>query len=99
MPRQRFPAKALYHKSMSEIQVIQGVVGKTARRKRWQQGWKGFWRGLLAGSCFWLATVMMFKVVPIPAGVLVGAGVASGLTALLSFFLGSWRRPSLLRTA
>jgi hypothetical protein len=84
---------------MSEIQVIETVLEKTARRKRWQRGWKGFWQGLLVGSCLWLVALVIFKLVPILGTVLVGAAVAAGLAMVIGFVLGWRRRPTLIETA
>jgi chemotaxis protein histidine kinase CheA len=84
---------------MSEIQIIETVLEKTARRKRWQRGWKGFWQGLLVGSCLWLIALVSFKLVPIPGTVLVGAAVAAVLAMVIGFVLGWRRRVTLLETA
>ena len=39
---------------MSEIQLIQSTLERTARRRRWQRGWHTFWQGLFAGATVWL---------------------------------------------
>lgn len=84
---------------MSEIQIIQGVLERTARRKRWQRGWKGFWLGLLAGSCLWLLALAIYKLLPVPAAVLAAGAVAALLAMMAGFAWGWWRRPDLFETA
>ena len=84
---------------MSKIEVIQGVLEKTARRRRWQGAWKGFWQGLLVGGCLWAAALALFKLFPIPSTFLLYAGVAAGLAVLTGFFMGWRRRPTLPETA
>lgn len=84
---------------MSEIEIIQGVLERTARRQRWQRGWAGFWAGLLWGSIVLLAAVVAYKLLPIPRTVLPGAAIASAVCILTGFCAGFWRRPTLPQTA
>ena len=51
---------------MSEIQVIQRALEKTAWRCRWQRGWRLCWRGLFAAAALWLLVVAVYKLVPLP---------------------------------
>src|SRR6266404_1600229 len=84
---------------MSEIQVIQGTLERTARRCRWQRGWRMLWRGLFAGAALWLLVVSVYKVVPLPAETLIVAAALAGALMLIGFLVGFWRRPTLLETA
>lgn len=99
LPGRRCGGNSLSNKAMSEIQVIQTVLEKTARRKRWQRAWKGFWQGLLVGSCLWLGALVVYKLLPVPGMVLAGAGVAALMAMATGFVIGWRRRPSLLETA
>lgn len=84
---------------MSDIQKIESVVLKTARRQRWQRAWHGFWQGLLIASGIWLVGLTAFKAFPITEVVLLAAGVAGVLAMVTGFILGWRRRPTLLQTA
>lgn len=84
---------------MSEIQVIEAALDRTARRRQWLGAWHGLWRGLLGGGLVLLAALALFKVLPVPVWVVsVAAGVA-GTWILVAAVLGGWRRRSRLETA
>src|SRR5262245_61982192 len=84
---------------MSEMQVIQTTLERTARRRRLQRAWRGLWHGLFAGTALWLAALGLYKLTPLPEQWLeLAAGIA--VAALLTgFIVGWWRRPSLAETA
>ena len=84
---------------MSDTQIIEGVLQRTARRKRWQQGWKGLWQGLLIAGAIWLVTLIAFKLLPLPERVLPVAGGVGVLVVLTGFLVGWWKRPTLMQTA
>ncbi|HEY9173780.1 MAG TPA: hypothetical protein VI136_15970 [Verrucomicrobiae bacterium] len=84
---------------MSELQFIETVVRRTARRRRWQRAFCGLWHGVFVGSLVWLAALGVYKVVPIPAVTLIWAGVALGLCALGGLLWAAWRDPSPASTA
>jgi hypothetical protein len=84
---------------MSELEVIQGTVARTARRRRWQNAWRGLWRGLLLGALFYLASLVVYKLLPLPDATLLVAGLIALFMAPGVFLLG-WLRPvSLAETA
>lgn len=84
---------------MSDLELIQSTLTKTARRRRVQAAWRAFWWGFLGGAVVWLLLLGAYKVFPIPPSVLlVGAGAWMGLSAG-GLLWGFWRRPSLLGTA
>lgn len=84
---------------MSEIQVIQSALERTARRLRWQNGWKSFWKGFLYGSAVWLVALVLFKWLPLPFIFLETAGMLGLAVALGGFAIGWVRQPSLKATA
>jgi tetratricopeptide (TPR) repeat protein len=84
---------------MSELQVIESVVVRAARRTRCQRALNGLAWGLLVGAVPLLLGVILYKLLPIPQWVISGlAGLAAGLTAV-GFVRGVCRKPSLLETA
>src|SRR2546429_1543996 len=84
---------------MSEIQVIQSPLEKTARRCRWQRGWRRFWQGLFAGATLWLVVLAVYKLRPIPEQTFMVAGAIAVALLPISFLAGFWRRPTLIETA
>ena len=84
---------------MSEIQVIQNTLKKTALRRRWQRAWRNFWHGLFVGAALWLFMVALYKLFPLPEQALwTGAGLAAVLPPI-GFLIGFWRKASLIETA
>lgn len=84
---------------MSEIQILETLLQKTAKRQRWQQAWRGAWQGLLVAATVWLIAVVSFKVLPIPEAILIVAGALSAVLIMAGFASGWWRRPTLVETA
>ena len=84
---------------MSEIQVIQATLERTAGRRRWQRGWRTFWHGLFAGTAFWLFVLALYKLLPLPEQTMTVAAVVSAALLPIGFLIGFWRRPSLAETA
>src|SRR6266496_1523714 len=84
---------------MSEIQVIQATLERTAGRRRWQRSWRTFWQGLFAGAAFWLFVLALYKLLPLPEQTLTVAAVISVALLPIGFLIGFWRRPSLVETA
>ena len=84
---------------MSEIQVIESVLEKTARRRRLQQGWTGLCQGLLVGAGILVAAVLAYKLLPISRSVLPAAALLAIAAAITGFTMRWWRRPNLLQTA
>ena len=84
---------------MSDLEAIQSVLTRAARRRRWERAWNGLWQGLFAGASFWLVALATFKLAPIPSFVLSAAAILAGL-CLLGGFLSGWiRQPTLQQTA
>ena len=84
---------------MSELQIIEAVLQRTVRRRRWESAWRGFWKGLLAGGALWLLTLAAYKLFPLPSWSLPAAGLAAAVLALAGCLTGACRRISLLETA
>src|SRR5262245_40850654 len=84
---------------MSEIQVIESAVTRTARRRRFQRAWTGFWLGLFAGACLWLTALALYKLAPVPEWILPAAGAVAVALCPIGFLIGFGRRASLAETA
>jgi chromosome segregation ATPase len=89
----------MVNKAMSELQIIESALERTAHRQRWQRAWRGFWQGLLAGTLLWLTALVLFKVFPLPPEIFPAAGAVALLAMVIGFAIGWWRRPSLIETA
>ena len=77
---------------MSEFQVIQAAVEKTARRRRWERAWRGLWRGLLVGVVGWLIVLALYKVLPWSPWTPLAAGGFTLLSMVAGFIVGGWRK-------
>src|SRR5437667_512761 len=84
---------------MSEIQVIQSALEKTAWRCRWQRAWRRCWQGLVAGAAVWLLVVAVYKLFPLPDQTLIAAGTIAAALVPAGFLAGFWRKPTLIETA
>ncbi len=84
---------------MNELQQVEELVARAARRRRWLRAWQGLWQGLLAGGVVWLLGLGLFKVLPLPEVTLVWAGLTGVLCVLGGGLLGFGRRVGLLPTA
>src|SRR5438128_1637357 len=84
---------------MSEIQLIQSTLERTARRCRWQRGWRGFWWGLFVGAALWLFVLGLYKLAPLPELTLILAAAIAGASMLIGLLAGLWRKPTLIETA
>ena len=84
---------------MSDLEAIQEVLARAARRRRWEYAWNGFWRGLFAGALLWLAALVIYKIAPVPFSLLVGAASLAGLFMAAGFIRGWMRKPTLQQTA
>lgn len=84
---------------MSDLETIQLVLEKAARRRRWAKAWNGLFLGLFFASALWLAAVATFKLFPIPFAALGVAGIAAVLLTLGGFVFGGRKKDSALETA
>jgi hypothetical protein len=84
---------------MSDLEAIEKVLVRAARRRRWERAWNGFWHGLFFGALVWLGALALYKLAPIPFSILIGAGIAGAL-CLAGGFLSGWiHRPTLQQAA
>src|SRR5262245_2931455 len=84
---------------MSDIQIIETVISRAARRRRFQSACRGLWIGLFAASCLWLGVLIAYKLAPLPDMVLSVTGAISAAFVPAGFLIGSSRGSSLLQTA
>jgi hypothetical protein len=84
---------------MSELELIQQTVARTAQRRRWLSAWRGLWSGLFVGASFWLLSLALFKVLPLPEGSLPAAAILALLLLPAGFLAGWFRRLSPANTA
>ena len=84
---------------MSQLDSIQSALARAAARRRWLRAWNGLWRGLFAGALVWLATLVTFKLAPIPPAILPGAAALAALLTLAGFLHGWFHKPTLQQTA
>ena len=79
---------------MGDLEIIRATVERVGRRRRWQRGWVGLWRGLLVGGCIWLSGLAIYKVFPLPGLTLVWAGVLALVALPVGFAWGVGRKES-----
>ncbi|HEY1171225.1 MAG TPA: hypothetical protein VGH19_07665 [Verrucomicrobiae bacterium] len=70
---------------MSEFHVIKETLAVTARRRRWQRGWRGFWKGFLIAGGVWLLGLILYKALPMPEPVLFGIFFAGWIAPIAGF--------------
>ncbi len=84
---------------MSDLETINSVLSRTARRRRWFRAWNGLFTGLMIAASVWLLATISFKLAPVPFAMF---GILGGLAlaAVVGGFLwGGRRRESPLETA
>jgi arginine repressor len=84
---------------MSDLQVIQTVLEKAARRRRLDCGLRLLWKGLLAGALACLAWAAAYHLFPLSDASMVAAAFLPLAGAALGFLIGFWRRPGISETA
>jgi polyhydroxyalkanoate synthesis regulator phasin len=84
---------------MSDLEAIQSVLVRAARRRRWERAWNGLWQGLFLGASVWLAALVVYKLTPVPSFVPNAAGIFAVLCILGGFTLGWLRKSTLRQTA
>src|ERR1041384_6342434 len=84
---------------MSEIEVIQSTLERTARRRRWQRALSGFWHVLFGGAAWWLVVLAFYKVPPLPDQFLWLAAAVVGALLPIGLLAGFWRKSTLLEKA
>src|SRR5579872_1767016 len=84
---------------MSDLQFIEKTLERAARRRRRERAFRGLWQGLLIGALIWLATLAVYKLLPIPAWSLATAGLVGMVAMLVGLIIGGWRKTTLDETA
>jgi len=84
---------------MSDLEAIQNVLTRAARRRRSQRAWNGFWHGLFFGAIVWLIALATYKLAPIPLSILVGAAALAALFMAGGFLRGWFTKSTLEQTA
>ncbi len=80
---------------MSQLETIQSVLKRAARRLRFAQALRGLWYGLIVGAILSLLILATYHVWPLPLSSLVIASLLPLACMLMGFMLGGWRRPEL----
>ncbi len=84
---------------MSEFGSIQSALERASQRRRLSRALRGLWFGLLIASAMWLATLIAFKVYPLPLITFAISGFAGLACVLIGAIVGGWRKPTLSETA
>jgi hypothetical protein len=84
---------------MSDLEAIQSVLVRAARRQRWERAWNSMWQGLFLGAFIWLLAIVIYKLAPVPATVPNVGGILAGLCILGGFARGWLRQPTLRQAA
>src|SRR5271155_1251310 len=84
---------------MSDLDAIQSVLLRAARRRRWERAWNGLWFGLALGAIVWVVALVLYKLAPIPDFVPEAAGVFAVVCILVGFARGWFRKTTLRQTA
>lgn len=84
---------------MSDIQLIESTLARTAQRRRLERAFKNLWRGLLWGACAWVLLLAIYKVAPIPDNIARFSWIVLPLGAIGGFSYGFTRRVTLAETA
>jgi predicted nucleic acid-binding Zn-ribbon protein len=77
---------------MDALTTIQHAARRTAARQRWLRGWLGLWRGALVGAVIFVVALGVWKLAPVPFGVVTGAGVLALLAPAVGFLIAFWPR-------
>src|SRR5688572_1842936 len=89
----------MFNTLMSELQTITETLERAAGRRRTERALRGLWLGLLIGALLWLVALMVFKLAPVSASILLWSGLAALACPLAGLVFGVWRKPGLTETA
>jgi hypothetical protein len=84
---------------MNELSTIQSALEQAARRQRLSRALRGLWFGLLIASTVWLATLVAFKVYPLPLITFAISGALGLACVVVGAVVGGWRKPTVTETA
>lgn len=78
---------------MSEWEIIESVLERAGRRRRWARALRGLWQGLLCGGIVSLLFAGAYHCWPLPLWTLWVAGLGPVAGMLLGAGIGGWRKP------
>src|SRR5947209_8290179 len=89
---------------MSELQTIQSALQGAATRRRWAQGLRGLWIGLLVGAIICLSLVGAYHLLPLfnlqlPPWVPWAAAAVPIPFVIVGLIIGGWRKVPLPQVA
>ncbi|HEY3915549.1 MAG TPA: hypothetical protein VGN61_13760 [Verrucomicrobiae bacterium] len=84
---------------MSDLDAIQQLLRRAARRRRLEYALNGLWEGLFVGALVWLAALTLYKLAPVSAAVLAWAAAVAGVCVVAGFLRGWFRKLTLKQTA
>jgi len=84
---------------MSELETIQSVLKRAARRLRFARALRGLWHGVMVGAILSLLILGGYHLLPFPLGSLVVAALIPLPCMLVGFVLAGWHRSDLAEVA
>lgn len=84
---------------MSDLQVIQSTLERTAQRRRLERGFWRMWQGVAFGAGVWLAVFAIYKVAPLPDEMVPLLWLLIPVGALIGFMWGWMRTLTMDETA
>src|SRR6516162_3358507 len=84
---------------MSDLNVIESALQRTARRRRLERALRGLWIGVLVGAILSLLLDGAYHVWPLPLWSLPATALIALPCMLAGFIIGGWRKPALAQTA
>ena len=73
---------------MSQKQLIAGKLKAAASRRQIQLGWRYMWMGFCIFVCLWLASLIFYKLFPVPLATFLWIGIVGLILPLSGLILG-----------
>ena len=84
---------------MSELELIEATLARTARRRRLERAIRGAWQGLAAGAAAWVLILAVHKLAPVPDWVEWRSWILLPVSLAAGFVWGWARKQSMEETA
>lgn len=84
---------------MSELETIQTVLKRAARRHRFARGLRGLWLGVVVGALLSFLVLGAYHLFPLPVETIELAGLLPLPCMLVGFVMGAWHQPGLAEVA
>jgi hypothetical protein len=84
---------------MSQLELIEQTLKRTASRIRLERMWRALWQGILIGGAVWLASLGAYKLAPLPIYTVYAGALAGVVIVLIAMIVGGCRKMSLAETA